>query len=153
MKFGIIHYSVELLWFMCVRWFWILGLVLWFVYMMLYILVSEYFSLVLFITNMKCLWPVCQATCIFFTLIEDDCRMSLYQLSNFPSTDCAEEPKSRKCRRPSHTPVPHMSLASFITCISERKQTPLLFALIIPEQGKKDPWQNVFLFVVFLNMG
>ena len=84
---------------------------------------SGLISFLLFITNMECLWLVCQATCIFPTDWGSDCRVSLYQLSNLLSTHGAQEPKSRKCRRPRHTPVPYTSLASLTTCFKKETKS------------------------------
>lgn len=55
--------------------------------------------LVLFITNMKEWWSVCQATCIFFTLIDAVCRVSLYPLSNVPSSHYAQEPEKQEMQK------------------------------------------------------
>lgn len=104
----------------------------------------SFWVFLVFITNMVYLWSVCQITCIFCTLIEADYRVALYQLSNLPSTHYAQEPKSRKCRRPGHISVPYTSLVPLTTCFSQRKQIPLLFVLIIPKQEKKDSCQNAF---------
>lgn len=141
-----IHYPLKLLWFVC-KVALNLGVD---TVICLHILASEYFSPVLFITNMEYLQSVCQATCSFFILIEAGYRVSLSQLPNLPSTHHAQEPKSRKYRRPGYISVPYMSLASLATCFSERKQIPLLFAVIIPKQGKKDPCQNAFPLVASL---
>jgi hypothetical protein len=72
----------------------------------------------------------CQATCIFVTVIEAGYRVSLVWLSHLLSICYTQKPKNSKYRRPSHTPLPYMSLTSLTTCFSAGlKKFSFLFAL------------------------